>query len=600
MLGIRIIRSGSSSSKLDVNNHHKLTGQPPPKTTMDETQSLPTTYPNRAQIEALAESLEFQLSVLYPDGPGPPLSKKGNLKDTKDTNNPFSSSGAATITNECSSPVNEAQLRDMVRQTFIPRSGISNIDTESFRQAFMMAVERWNDDSRVRAGGGPAVNDDDSAPPNLSTGTAKSFSILDQLLGGNNGGGGLEIPIRFEDISEAASANDRLLLYEKIKYLEDLQMEWDQIRVVLCHDMTLKKPQRQPSSQIFDEVNDDQIDVVKTLISLHRKWFDEGSKSSSGEYATLMHGLCQNIMEVLLTTIADVDDEDQQDKLIEQQQRDVVSSLVQTWHGMWVDLMKHSRGGHQYMAELAYETEVGMMMLLLKNGQTASLASYANETLALEDSCCHWFQCWLSHIPPQGQDRIIYLLVETNVLSSCWERMMHFIEKRKNSQADIVGVASWSSSLSPDASEVQAFSTFCICLHRLRFACFPWRSVLNHPTGNVHTSKFNSWKTVSGKIQTEISANDEKEEYTAAELNPIVDEIFNAIACALNVADHYADSNWKRVLLNGLDAILWGTKSMDLDFHRRWNSVVDLIQKQTTSDTNGKRFLQGLQKDGIL
>mmetsp|Transcript_35476 Transcript_35476/g.85842 ORF Transcript_35476/g.85842 Transcript_35476/m.85842 type:complete len:413 (-) Transcript_35476:1884-3122(-) len=410
------------------------------------------------------------------------------------------------------------------------------------------------------------------------------------------------MPIRFEDINEAASTNDRLLLYEKITYLEDLQMEWDQIRVVLCQDMTFKKQhQQQSSSQTGDDYNDDQIDVVKTLISLHRKWFDEGLKSSSSEYTSLMYGLCQNIMEVLLTTVVDVDDGDQKDNFIEkQQQRDVVSSLVRTWHGMWVELMVHSRGCHQYMAELAYEIEVGMMMLLRKNGESSSLASHVNETLALEDPYCHWFQCWLSHIPPQGQNRIIYLLDETNVLSSCWERMMHFTEKMDISKADAVGVASSSNLLSPDASQVQAFSTFCICLHRLRFACFPWGSILNPPTENVQTSKFNSWKTVAETIQKGISVIDEKE-HTAADLNPIIDEMVNAIVCAIKVAEHNSDSNWKDVLFYyGLDSILSGSKSMDFDFDRRWTSIVDLFQKQTTSDSSGKRFLEGLQKYGIL
>lgn len=540
------------------------------------------------QTNALAKSLEFQLSVLYPNGPG-----------TGDG-------------------LTETEFHEMTRRILssdrVSPGAAGPIDIQIFREAFLWAVMRWkerdHDHPSVHSGG-----DEQNSFAVHPTNTGKSFSILDQLLAGANGGEGLtEPPVGFEDIQEATSKHERLQLFQKIKYLEDLQTDWDQMRSVLCQDMTVNLNDRSswPSPDEYKE------DVVLSLMSLHYpKWFREGLESGSDEFASLLYGLCQNLLEVLFTTVdsqrsssvattttslsdsisnvrpcRDNEQEHQDDHYAQR----VVSDLTTKWHIMWVDLMMARRSG-RYMTELANELAVGMILLMTEDTTTITtkttddLAFHALQTLATKDPYSKWFRFWLSRTLPQDNDRIIHLLVETNLLSTCWARMRQLLERSPNDRQH-------SNPLYP--IQLQALSIFCICLHRLRFNCFPW-SCLQDPPMSKRDSTTNlrsSWKLLSENMNNDISARNENP-IGAAGLNRLVDQFVDLILFAY---EHERNPDWQCVLSDGLDAILWGCKRLDLDFDRRWDRVAEVLEgeDQKICDQNGARFLAKLRNDGIL
>lgn len=460
------------------------------------------------RIEALAVSLEQQLLTIHPNGPIE--NDEGGL-----------------------SGLTEPQLLEVIRQEFSYPE-----DVKYFRVAFSRAVERWM-----------ACSSSSSIPTKASGNTGQaSFSLLDQLMAG---GGGFQPPVSLEDIQEAASAEERLGIFEKMTYLEDLQMDWNQICPILCNDMTMTDVSSSQDEQ-----------QALQLVKLHCRWFDQGR--SSGEYTPLLYGLCQNLMEALIAMTVNVDAKSNsgQPKFAS-----LGSALVQTWRDMWLDLML--RG--QYMDELAQKMEVGILLLL--SDTTSSIACHTQHVLALVDPCARWFRSWTDHF--SFQSRLVLLLQQTNVLPVLWTQIQEI--SRENCKPS--GTAEY-------AIQVHALSILSIILGRTRLLHFPWGALTEGTqdgSANLH-----DWKKVSMRLEKEGRAPDADGSKRTATEPPLIDMTMAPMLSAVKLTKN---PQWEQVLLHGLEAILWGCKAKNLDFDRRYAAVTSILQsKAKHGDVIALRF----------
>jgi hypothetical protein len=530
---------------------------------------------NAERIETLAVLLEYQLSILYPDA-----LQRGNIHDDDRSNT------TPMIVNPTGTQQLKSCVREMVVREFSSDCAIST-DVETFRIAFLKAVQQWKEKrlDAFKTSSEPNVVQEFELNSSYHNGTigdgsggGGSFSLLDQFIAGavaSGGVGGLEL-VKFEDIEQAACAKDRLLLFQKITYLEDLQMDWDQIRPILCRDMTVQRS----LSALVDQ--NEQMHVAMSFMSLHQKWFDEGRRSSSGEYIPLMYGLCLNLTEALVAVISDADSYNGKEQTDHYTSilLHVVSALIQTWHEMWLDLMECD----DYIDESATAIGVGMM-LVISCGTVAHLAFYANQVMSLMDPCAGWFQSWVYRISPQEQSRLVQLLRETHLLSSSWARVQNSESTDRSPLSDTA----------LRAVQVQALSILCICVGAIRLSSFPWDTLQYSTQGASEILR--PWKKLERRIRVNNPTYHDND-ITLPDLNSNVDEMMKVI---LGAFEGTGCRQFEGILFQGLDALLWGCRTMDLDFDRRWALAVGVLERKSDlgGDESGLRFLEKLKEDGI-
>jgi hypothetical protein len=189
------------------------------------------------RIQAMALSLEEELTIAFPDGPNNDnINKEEKIRSS---------------------------LIHMVKEIHRPD------EHEILKQAFPIALQNWK--SKTSKAMMTKVEDP------ITTTKPTTFSLFDQL----DGIGGFGQPVSLEEIQDAPSVEARLEIYKKMVYLEDLSIDWNEISPLLVQDLL-----ESSEEHVFE------------IIKLHRKWFDQGRSSS--EYTPLLYSLCQNMIETIV------------------------------------------------------------------------------------------------------------------------------------------------------------------------------------------------------------------------------------------------------------------------------------------------------------
>lgn len=478
------------------------------------------------QVEAMAAALEEQLSIVYPRGP----------HFSNDCNN------EGDDNNEKMTTEDEGTLRNSF-QNLIQDLNYS-ADYQQLKVAFARAAHRWK--SISISNGSDQMTDVIPSPQKTST----TFSLFDQLQGG------FALPVTLEEIQEASSAQERFKVLEKIDYVDDLLMDWKEI----CHILT---------TDLFDSSQATDPELALQIISLHRKWFDQGR--SSEEYTPLLYSICQNLLETLGTIIKveennlkkQNNNRESQGLLSSSENIDetVVVSLVQNWRDMWLDLMQRN----QYSEDLVQDMESCMFMIYLRNAPSKKSA-LAQKVLALVDPNARWFQSWMNHVATI--DHIISLLCmeerDSMILSELWIRIQTFPEEDNNNKNP-----------SNYAFQLHSISILSITLCRTRLSHFPW-DVINQKRNVTCTENFTT----------------------------IIDEMLDLFLHVVVSLSMLANSNTtltnndfsnelKITILNGVEAILEGSRcDNNSDFERRFGNVRSILQQEAiTGDKTITRFL---------
>eukprot|EP00536_Pseudo-nitzschia_multiseries_P009500 jgi/Psemu1/23335/gm1.23335_g len=496
---------------------------------------------DEGRVEAIAVSLEEQLSIVYPRGPDS-FSRGDKNCHEKESADDESKEDLVLRTS----------LFDMGCQLSFPD------DSNELKAAFSQAVQRWkskslqncntNSISEEATAAGENPPGENSAKDSGST--VNSFSLLDQLQGG------FALPVSLDEIREASSTPERLKVFQKIKYLEDLIMDWKEICPILKKDL-IESAVRCPQ-------------LALDSIALHRKWFHQGRSSS--EYTPLLYGICQNLLETLAKTV-------QSEHLCETQDRGdthdeycLVASLVQNWRDMWLDMMQRD----QYSKVLAEDTEKCMFSLFLRNDPSNKWFYLTRKVLACVDPGARWFHSWTYHV--QTNDHLILLLCnpehEKTVLSDLWIQM-------NNVFSDVP-------SFDSDKASVSFLSTavVSIILSRTRLSRFPWEGLAQSIT-------------LEDKA-TPALWNANLDNFRAT-IDKMLDLFLRAVVF-LSLGDQKtsSDSNdaWKTTILDGVEAILAGSNGNDSnsnnsDFARRYSMVTSTLRdKDADGDKAVTRFLQ--------
>lgn len=470
-------------------------------------------------VENMAISFEKQLSFICPGGPGcfDIASTDGNEEGSAESNEaPF--------------------FHDYLQSTIdgLPYQS----DFDELKTAFTIAVHRWkikniqNDDIGTSEDGDKTITHErptSGYPENTKT-SGKSFSLMDQLQGG------FAMPISLEDIEGATSSQERLTVFQKIIYSEDLLMDWNKIYPLLMNDLS--------ASFLVNP------DLALKLVNLHRKWFSQGR--CSNEYTPLLYGICENLLKTLAKTIHLKKSEAIQDAASETTQSSVVVALVQNWRDMWLDLMQRN----QYSEDLAEEMEKLLFKLFLKPG-SCKMSRIAQKVLALVDPSAAWFQSWTNHVMMNGRLLSLFRTSEgdTKILPECWTYIRSFPDTGDNDVDDI-----------PFKLYSTAILSAVLC--RTRVSQFPWDALTNaNPTECLEVTK-----------QSNEGIND---------FRTSIDEMLNLF---LNVIAHIllkhtsdndcSNDGLKITVLNGIEAILAGSHDFESEFNRRDRKVKSFFQTQ--------------------
>ena len=473
------------------------------------------------RVEDMAMSFEEQLSIVYPRGP-----RCFHLAGIEGNNDEEDSDGSK----ELSLFGNSAQT--MTNELYYPS------DFDEVKKAFAIAVHKWKTKNSTGEGDEETMTSTKNA-----TIIGKPFSLLDQLQGG------FAMPISLEEIQEASSSQERLVVFQKIKYLEDLQMDWNQIRPLLTNDL---------SESFRVDPN-----LALRLIGLHRKWFDQGR--SSGEYTPFLYDICANLLETLAKAISVEESQAMQDTS-ETSQRNVVISMVQNWRDMWLDLMQ----GDQYLEDLAEGIEKRMFELFLRPG-SCKVSLVAQKVLALIDPSAAWFHSWANLV--STNDHLLLLLRSsesgTELLPELWMQVRTFGDAGEGN----VNNASY---------QLYSIAILSITLCRTRLSKFPWDAFTNSssPEDLELTNRSNGNMT---NFQTAID-----------ELLDLFLRVVAYISLDANNNDDCSNADLKRIILDGIEAILASSHNdTNSEVDRRYRKVKSCLQEQDiTSDKVLDDFLK--------
>jgi hypothetical protein len=472
------------------------------------------------RVEDTAISFEEQLSIVYPRGPSCfHLAVTEGNDDEEDSDE----------SKELSLFRNSVQT--MTNELYYPS------DFDEVKKAFTIAVHKWKIKNSTGEG-----DDKMMTSTKNSTTIGRHFSLLDQLQGG------FAMPISLEEIQEASSSEERLAVFQKIIYLEDLQMDWNQIRPLLANDL----------SESF-RVNPH---LASRLINLHRKWFDQGRSSS--EYTPLLYGICENLLETLAKAISVEESQAMQDAS-EISQSTVVVSLVQNWRDTWLDLMQRD----QYSEDLAEEMEKRMFELFLRPG-SCKVSLMAQKVLALIDPSTAWFQMWLNHV--RTNDHLVSLLrsseSDTELLPELWMQVRTFGDTGERN----VNNAPY---------QLYSIAMLSIALCRTRLSQFPWDAFTNSNSPE--------------DLETTNRSNDSMNNIRTA-IDEMLDLFLRVVAYICldaNINNDCSNADLKRTVLDGIEAILAGSHNDNSEVNRRYKKVKSRLQEQDiASDKVLDRFLK--------
>jgi hypothetical protein len=445
---------------------------------------------DQERIEEIASSIADQLCSLYPnDIPEDDTDVKQYLQN----------------------------LLDSLRQSDTDKDSFSR-DYEELLSSIDVAVQKWK-------------SNDKRAEPQKAAAT--SFSLLDQLQGG------FAPPVAVEEILEAPSVAERLTIFKKINYVEDLLADWKEFRPILRTDLQTS------DSTAFE------------CLQLHRKWFDQGR--SSTEYLGLQYDLCQNLMDAIVTHFVSSEISAMEDNLL--------VDLIQNWHDMFLDVMQ---SGH-YSRDLAENMEVSMMFLLRNISSQPSEEEEVEDIipvhiLALIDTQAKWFRSWADHVSPQY---LVSLLERTEILPDLIVRCRI---KKNDSPSQ--------SSVSNEALRLQSVAILASIIGRTRVPLFPWYLLSQTLSTPLNTDDMQNPKSIESlSPNTGFITHSESKDPSSAELGSVL-EIF------LTAVPYEAKVEWTRTCFNVIELILRGSKTVDNAIFDHLLSTVESHLEVIVKDAN--------------
>lgn len=473
------------------------------------------TYFEKERVEDMAISFEEQLSIVYPKGPRFHLAVTTGYDDKQYSEQ---SKEVSILRNSLQKTIDELPYP---------------IDFNEFNISFAIAVRKWKTKNTQRGNNATSENGDmimaqvlliSTGYTNDAAANAKPSSLLDQFQGG------FALPISLEEIQEASSSQERLTLLKKINYLEDLQMDWNTIRPLLTNDL----------SELFLA----NPNLSLELINLHRAWFDQGRSSS--EYTPLLYGICGNLLDTLAKIMRLEESQATQDAN-ETSQSTVVTSLVQNWRDMWVDLMQRD----QYSVDLAEKMEKCMFALFLRPG-SFKMTRMAQKVLALIDPSATWFQSWENQILTNGH--LVSLLrsseSDTKILPELWTQIRKF---RDTDEINVENVP----------YQLYSIAILSIALCRTRLYQFPWDAFTKSNSREELENRMNNFRTV------------------VDEMLDLFLQVVDFVSLDDESNDGSSNADLKITVLNGIEAILAGSHDdNDSEFDRRYRQVKSSLQEQ--------------------
>lgn len=466
----------------------------------------------KGYAQAIAISFEEQLSIVYPEGP-----RLFRVPETDTVNDDKEGNAEA-------------------KELLLLRDSMENVvdalpypsDFDEFKKAITMALKRWKSkpDNNITTNEGKLTKS--------STGTGTAFSLFDQLQGG------FSMPISLEEIQQAGSAQQRLDIFQKINYMEDLLMDWDKISPMLTDDL---------SESFLADPN-----LSLRLIDLHRKWFDQGRSSS--EYTFLLYGICENLLRIIADIISFEEPQPIEDAS-QTNQKIIVISLVQNWRDMWLDLMQRD----EYSEDLAGDMEKLMVELFLGPG-SCEVSVLAKNVLASADPSATWFQSWANLVPTH--DHLLSLLSDSQsdakILPELWTQIRTF--------RDIGG-----RNVDDALCQLHSTAILSITLCRTRIFKFPWDALINsNSTGE-------SFRSV---------IDETLDFFLYAVVFVAIDELNNTESTRADLII--------TTVLNGIEAILAGSRNdTDSDVDRRYRKVKSSLEEKTAIRSNTVRHFLDTQ-----
>ena len=395
-------------------------------------------------MQELATSLALQLHVLFPEG------------YSRDDDN------------------QRALMQSCCERLVGGAATASHHAVNDLKEAMSLAVEKWK----------TLQQQQQQQSTTSSSGTAKSFSFLDQF------GGGF-VMINIEEILEATSLSVRLEKLEKIQYLDDILPHWKDMEMILLEGLRIGVLGR----------NDKERMVAHDYLRLHRKWFHEGR--SSPEYLDIQYQLCCNLSKCLQELIQQ---QEQQSTSMEhgdnngshqhqQQQQQLFLDLLTLWHDMFLDLMQRDC---YIQGESMSEIE-STFVRVLTSSSTSSSSSKAHlqegihqpfQILALVDRRAVGLASWIHHLSPH---QVVDLCQRQNLLLKVWERV--FVMKRSSSEdaheeEDQGQEPQEEEEPAIDqASHWYALSVLTHILMQLRVSLFPWYLIGSESTTPAETAR---------------------------------------------------------------------------------------------------------------
>lgn len=206
-----------------------------------------------------------------------------------------------------------------------------------------------------------------------------SFSLFAQLQGT------FVAPVPLEEVQEAALASDKELLtvFEKVSHIEDLIVDWAEIRPLLVAAMGQERGLQ--------------------FLGIVRKWFDQGRQSS--EYLSLQYDL----VELTMDRVVDLVSSD-----LSHSSEDMLVNCIRLFRDMLLDLMQTNKFSAQGMSQI----ERPMLLLLRQQNRKREEISEEKSLrtayiLATIDPEALWFVSWAAHVAPE---RLVTLLMSTELL----------------------------------------------------------------------------------------------------------------------------------------------------------------------------------------
>eukprot|EP00980_Cylindrotheca_fusiformis_P028321 scaffold22592_cov129-Cylindrotheca_fusiformis.AAC.7 len=393
-------------------------------------------------------------------------------------------------------------------------------DLEAWRLALPTAIETWKAKT-------PAAEAEQPKPT--------SFSLFDKILD-------LKPPVTFDQIKEGSSSEERLMVCQKIDYLDDMFLEdWIELKLLLLKELRM--------------VGNKGANFG--FLKLHRKFYDLAVNLS--EYNVVQYEVCQNVFDAITSHI--------QDGICDP---NFLFSLIRTWCDMFLDITQRGL----YSQECLVEMERKMLFLLRDLDPPISIGSdtaviLPAHLLALADGQVRWFRSW---VQATSLGNVLSLLQHTNVIPDIINRCLLPLPKDFPSQ---------SSTLMQYALYKKSVTIMASLLEKTRVACFPWHLFSLNSEETLKTADLGNEMARPRADKTPTSKSVEADNDS---IHKLIDMFVQAIALEDSL-------EWTLICGNALEVILSGCKNTaHFDQHfQRVSSGIKMSNATAQHYWNGAR-----------